>query len=122
STVLGIFRKLPDGSFRIDPVERGKPEMTVEPEHRGRAEPGDLVEAEAVSRSRYGLPRAKVLTVIGSLSSEKAVSMIAIHAHEIPHIFPADVIAEADTAKPATLSRREDWRALPLVTIDPADA
>ncbi|TIV74118.1 MAG: RNB domain-containing ribonuclease, partial [Mesorhizobium sp.] len=72
--------------------------------------------------SRYGLPRAKVLAVLGSLSSEKAVSMIAIHAHDIPHVFPADVIAEAEAVKPPTLDHREDWRDLPLVTIDPADA
>ncbi|RVD33091.1 ribonuclease R, partial [Mesorhizobium sp. M4B.F.Ca.ET.019.03.1.1] len=72
--------------------------------------------------SRYGLPRAKVLAVLGSLTSEKAVSMIAIHAHDIPHIFPADVIAEADAVKPAALAGREDWRELPLITIDPADA
>ncbi|RWF91017.1 MAG: ribonuclease R, partial [Mesorhizobium sp.] len=72
--------------------------------------------------SRYGLPRAKVLAVLGSLTSEKAVSMIAIHAHDIPHVFPAHVIAEADAVKPVSLAGREDWRDLPLVTIDPADA
>ncbi|WP_292275075.1 ribonuclease R, partial [Mesorhizobium sp.] len=71
---------------------------------------------------RYGLPRAKVLAVLGSLTSEKAVSMIAIHAHDIPHVFPAHVIAEADAVKPVSLAGREDWRDLPLVTIDPADA
>ena len=71
---------------------------------------------------RYGLPRGKVIAVLGSLTSEKAVSMIAIHAHDIPHIFPAAVIAEAEAAKPATMAGREDWRELPLVTIDPADA
>ena len=27
--------------------------------------------------------------------------MIAIHAHDIPHIFPPDVLAEAEAAKPA---------------------
>src|SRR5207253_7370435 len=46
----------------------------------------------------------------------------AIHANSIPHVFPAAAIAEAEAAKPARLSGREDWRALPLVTIDPADA
>ena len=60
--------------------------------------------------------------MLGSLTSEKAVSMIAIHAHEIPHIFPADVLAEADAIQPAAMAGREDWRDLPLITIDPADA
>jgi len=59
---------------------------------------------------------------LGSLKSERAVSLIAIHAHEIPHVFPVAAEAEADAAKPATVSGREDWRKLPLVTIDPVDA
>ncbi|MET3595631.1 ribonuclease R [Mesorhizobium shonense] len=120
--VLGVFRVLKDGSFRIEPVERRQPELIVDKEFQNGAKNGDLVEVEPARASRYGLPRAKVLAVLGSLTSEKAVSMIAIHAHDIPHIFPADVIAEAEAAKPAALAGREDWRDLPLVTIDPADA
>ncbi|WP_292210328.1 ribonuclease R [Mesorhizobium sp.] len=120
--VLGVFRVLQDGTFRIEPVERRQPELVVDKEFQNGAKNGDLVEVEPARASRYGLPRAKVLAVLGSLTSEKAVSMIAIHAHDIPHIFPADVIAEAEAVKPATLAGREDWRELPLVTIDPADA
>ncbi|RUZ71603.1 ribonuclease R [Mesorhizobium sp. M7A.F.Ca.US.006.01.1.1] len=120
--VLGIFRILQDGTFRIEPVERRQPELIVDKEFQNGARNGDLVEVEPARASRFGLPRAKVLTVLGSLTSEKAVSMIAIHAHDIPHIFPADVIAESEAVKPATLDHREDWRDLPLVTIDPADA
>ncbi|WP_292651270.1 ribonuclease R [Mesorhizobium sp.] len=120
--VLGVFRVLQDGTFRIEPVERRQPELVVDKEFQNGAKNGDLVEVEPARASRYGLPRAKVLAVLGSLTSEKAVSMIAIHAHDIPHIFPADVIAEAEAVKPATLADREDWRDLPLVTIDPADA
>ncbi|TIO79662.1 MAG: ribonuclease R [Mesorhizobium sp.] len=120
--VLGIFRVLKDGSFRIEPVERRQPELIVDKEFQNGAKNGDLVEVEPARASRYGLPHAKVLAVLGSLTSEKAVSMIAIHAHDIPHVFPADVIAEAGAAKPAALAGREDWRDLPLVTIDPADA
>ena len=64
-----------------------------------------------VTRSgRYGLPRARVREVIGSMKSEKAVSLIAIHAHGIPNVFPADVLAEANAAKPASMASREDWR------------
>nr|WP_245319271.1 ribonuclease R [Mesorhizobium temperatum] len=120
--VLGVFRVLQDGTFRIEPVERRQPELIVDKEFQNGAKDGDLVEVEPARASRYGLPRAKVLAVLGSLTSEKAVSMIAIHAHDIPHIFPADVIAEAEAVKPATLAGREDWRELQLVTIDPADA
>lgn len=120
--VLGVFRILTDGTFRIEPVERRQPELIVDKEFQNGARNGDLVEVEPSSSGRYGLPRAKVLAVLGSLTSEKAVSMIAIHAHDIPHIFPPEVLAEAEALKPVTLQGREDWRDLPLVTIDPADA
>ncbi|THF56772.1 ribonuclease R [Ollibium composti] len=120
--VLGIFRVLKDGTFRIEPVERRQPELIVDKEFQNGAKNGDLVEVEPSKAGRYGLPKAKVLSVLGSLTSEKAVSMIAIHAHDIPHLFPPDVLAEAEALKPVTLEKREDWRDLPLVTIDPADA
>ena len=120
--VLGVLRQADDGSFRIEPVERRQPEMVVSRDDLNGAEKGDLVEVEQVSSARYGLPRGRVLQRLGSLTSEKAVSMIAIHAHEIPHIFPPEVLSEAEAVKPATMKGREDFRDLPLITIDPADA
>jgi ribonuclease R len=121
-TALGVFRTSADGTLRIVPVERGKPEFEVAPDNRGGASDGDLVELEIGRSVRYGLPQGKVVSVLGSLTSEKAVSMIAIHAHGIPHVFPKEAIAEAEAAQAATMAGREDWRGLPLVTIDPADA
>lgn len=120
---LGVFKETPGGGGRLMPVERRGEEMVIDPDGVGGAKDGDLVEVETSRNSgRYGLPRAKVLSVVGSVASEKAISMIAIHAHGIPHIFPSDALAAADAAKPATMAHREDWRKLPLITIDPADA
>ncbi len=120
---LGVFKETPGGGGRLMPIERRGDEMVIDPDGVGDAKDGDLVEVETSRNSgRYGLPRAKVLSVVGSVASEKAISMIAIHAHGIPHIFPSDVLAAADEAKPATMAHREDWRKLPLITIDPADA
>ncbi len=48
--------------------------------------------------------------------------MIAIHEHEIPHVFPAEALSEAEATQPAAMDGREDWRDIPLLTIDPADA
>src|SRR5690606_21109098 len=98
--VLGVLRKLADGSLRLEPVERRQAELVIESDGLGEARPGDLVEVEQVSSGRYGLPRGKVIAVLGSLDSEKAVSMIAIHAHDIPHIFPPQVLAEAQEMNP----------------------
>ncbi|MBP1860920.1 ribonuclease R [Rhizobium herbae] len=122
NAALGVFRASADGGGRIMPIEKRGEEMQVDAEHQGPAKDGDLVEVEIVRSGRFGLPRAAVKSVIGSVATEKAISMIAIHAHGIPYIFPDSVIKEADAAGPATMSHREDWRSLPLITIDPADA
>ncbi|SMF51156.1 ribonuclease R [Xaviernesmea oryzae] len=119
---LGVVKMLANGEIRLLPVDRRGEEMIIEREDLGEAKDGDLVETEVARSSRFGLPRARVLSVIGSVASEKAISMIAIYAHGIPHIFPKQVMDEAEAAKPATMSKREDWRDLPLITIDPADA
>ena len=50
------------------------------------------------------------------------MSLIALHLHNIPHVFADATLAEADAAEPASLQGREDWRDRPLLTIDPPDA
>ena len=121
--MLGIFRALPDGG-RLEPVDKkslGR-EIAVAAAHTGGARDGDLVAVEIHTVGRFGLPSARVKERLGSLASEKAVSQIAIYAHGIPDVFPPDVLEAAERARPATLEGREDWRNVPLVTIDPADA
>jgi ribonuclease R len=119
---LGIVHQLADGELRLLPIDRRGEEMVIEPADIGEAKDGDLVETEVVRSGRFGLPRARVLSIVGTIGSEKAISMIAVYSHGIPHIFPKAVLDEAEAARPASLSQREDWRSLPLITIDPADA
>jgi ribonuclease R len=122
--VLGIFRALPDGGGRLIPVDKKQAgrELNIAKADRHGAEDGDLVSVDLVRSRGYGLASGKVKERLGSLASEKAVSLIAIHAHEIPQAFSPAALREANEAKPATLKGREDWRDLPLVTIDPPDA
>jgi len=120
---LGIFRALPGGGGRLVPIDKrqlGK-ELAIPRDASKDARDGDLIAVSVQSRS-YGLPTARVEERLGSLKTERAVSLIAIHAHDIPHVFPVAADAEAHAAKPATREGREDWRRLPLVTIDPVDA
>ncbi len=121
--IIGLVRRSGAG-IRVLPVSKRQSEMIVDEADLGGADDGDLVTVEIRSPGgRLGLPRARVLETIGSMRSEKAVSMIAILANDIPHVFPDAVLEEAAAAAPATLSaKREDWRDLPLLTIDPADA
>lgn len=121
--ILGIFRK-GDGGGRIVPIDKGADtEWRVAAAVTQGAKDGELVEAEqAGPKNRMGQPSARIIDVLGDPTAPKAVSLIAIHQHDIPDRFPDDVIAQADRAEPAGLGTRTDLRHLPLVTIDPADA
>jgi len=122
--LLGIFRNAPGGGGRLVPVDKKQAgrELNIAPSDTGGAEDGDLVSVDLVRSRGYGLASGKVKERLGSLATEKAVSLIAIHAHEIPQAFSPSALREAEEAKPAALKGREDWRELPLVTIDPPDA
>jgi ribonuclease R len=122
--VLGIFRALPGGGGRLVPVDKKQAgrELNIAKADSGGAEDGDLVSVDLVRSRGFGLASGKVKERLGSLASEKAVSLIAIHAHEIPQAFSPAALREAEEAKPATLAGREDWRDVPLLTIDPPDA
>lgn len=120
--ILGVLRVLPDGTLRVEATERRQSEMVVSADDAGSAKHGDLVEVVPVGSTRYGLPRGRVVTVVGSIKSEKAVSMIALHAHNIPHIFPDDVIIESGNLPAFPAKNRQDWRHIPFITIDPHDA
>ena len=120
--VLGVFRKTAEGG-RIVPIDKSGKEWMVPEAGVHGAKDGELVEAQQFGgRARMGLPKAKIVDRLGDPSAPKAVSLIAIHQHGIPDNFPEDVINDADAQKPAGTKGREDWRDLPLVTIDPHDA
>jgi ribonuclease R len=122
--VLGIFRALPAGGGRLIPVDKKQAgrELNIAKADTNGAEDGDLVSVDLVRSRGFGLASGKIKERLGSLASEKAVSLIAIHAHEIPQAFSPAALREAEGARPATLQGREDWRNVPLVTIDPPDA
>lgn len=120
--VLGVFRAESEGG-RIVPVDKGQDkEWRVARDHTFDARDGELVEAELVGHRRLGLPQARITARLGDPSGPRAISLIAIHQHGIPDQFPDAAVAEADAAQPTPLGAREDLRALPLLTIDPADA
>jgi ribonuclease R len=122
--VLGIFRKNADGSGRLIPVDKKQAgrELNIARTDTLSAEDGDLVSVDLMRSRGFGLNSGKVKERLGSLATEKAISLIAIHAHDIPQAFSRDALHEAEEAQPANLKGREDWRDVPLVTIDPPDA
>jgi ribonuclease R len=122
--VLGIFRAMPTGGGRMIPIDKKQAgrELAISEADANGAQDGDLVSVVLMRSRGYGLPTGRVKERLGSLKTEKAISLIAIHAHDIPQEFPSDAVREADAARPVALQGREDWRDIPLVTIDPPDA
>ncbi|MEJ8476475.1 ribonuclease R [Roseibium algae] len=121
--VLGILRhREGERPPFLEPIDRKQRELDVDPTDLKDAKDGDLVSVQVVRTGKYGTPRAAIVERFGSMKSEKAVSEIALQVHSIPHVFLAAVELESESAKPVTLGKREDWRKIPLVTIDPADA
>ncbi|MFO7476752.1 MAG: ribonuclease R [Methyloceanibacter sp.] len=123
ANLLGVFRALPGNTGVIDPVDRKQ--LREWPVARGAtsdAETGELVRFELARGARYGVQTARVVERLGNPQAQQLTSLIAVHAHGIPDVFPEAALAEAEAAKEPDLKRREDLTHLPLITIDPSDA
>lgn len=119
--LLGVVERLADGKLWLRPVDKRIRKDTPISD-AGEAKPGDLVLAEPHGRP----PRisARVTEILGDPFAPRSFSLIAIHKHGIPHVFPELVEAEAlaAAALPLHEDKREDLRDLPIVAIDPVDA
>jgi ribonuclease R len=126
--VLGVFRGLPNGGGRLVPVDKKQlgRELAIAANATAGAVDGDLVAVEVARQGRLGLPAGTVVERLGSIKSERAISLIAIAAYDIPNVFSRTMLDEAEAAQPVSAARREawreDWRDVPFVTIDPPDA
>src|SRR5690606_32065264 len=98
--LLGIFRALKDGRGVIDPVDKKQlKEWTVPRGATADAEDGELVRFEIARSARYGVPAARVTERLGNPVAQQAMSLIAVHVHGIPDVFPPAVLTEAGAAK-----------------------
>ena len=121
--ILGIYRVAKGRPARIVPVDKkARRELMVPAGDDNGARDGELVEAEIIRDRGMGLAAARVRERLGDMDDQRNVSLIAIHAHGIPHEFPAAILAETARLKPFSRTGREDLRDVPLITIDPADA
>ncbi|MFA7440165.1 MAG: VacB/RNase II family 3'-5' exoribonuclease [Sphingomonadaceae bacterium] len=119
STMLGVARSDGEGGFRLQPVDR-RERRDWPLDHREEVTPGELIMAEL--RGTGARTRAHVVERLGDPFAAKSLSLIAIAAKNIPDHFSDEVLQEADGSGERALGPREDWTALPLITIDPADA
>jgi ribonuclease R len=67
-------------------------------------------------------PRGRVVEILGYEDDFGVDVEIVIRKHHIPHVFPSEVLEEAQEISPVIsgreIARRRDYRSLPIVTID----
>jgi ribonuclease R len=99
------------------------------PELSGRHDwlEGLAVDVEITDFPAPGRPaKGRVIEVLGPPDAFGVDVEIIIRKHHLPHVFPADVLAEASASATQTVetltaderARRRDFRGLPIVTID----
>ncbi|MEM8852752.1 MAG: ribonuclease R [Pseudomonadota bacterium] len=114
---IGVLESI-GGRLQLSPItKKDRDTVFVDKATAGDTPIGSLVRYTA-ERGR----NVKITEVVGPAGSEQAISLIAIMAHGIPDRFPEPVLKAAEAAKRTTVRGREDWRAIPFVTIDPSDA
>jgi ribonuclease R len=148
-TVVGLFRYGTPGNVVLPFDTRIQHEVQIPPGHeltpglakqlgfsgvderslRGRRIPrldeidGAVVNVELTRYPRGGAaPTGRVIEILGRPGDLGVDTEIIIRKHHLPHLFPAEVMQEADrratTVTDAERAGREDFRRLPIVTID----
>jgi len=117
--LLGVVNKAEGGALILRPVD--KRERKVWPIHHGTdVTPGELVRAEL--KGSGARAAAHITERLGDPFSGATLSSIAIAAKGIPEAFPPGVEEDAERVGASGLGPREDWKDIPFITIDPADA
>ncbi len=127
SRLIGRYT-VEEGMGYVEPDDaRIQRNILIPPEARGEAREGQLVVCEITKPPEARKPPiGRVLTVLGDKLTASLAVEAAIHAHNIPHEFPPEVLSEAAgvpvdvDAKVA--AGRVDLRDTPLITIDGEDA
>lgn len=120
--VLGVFHWV-DGRGRIRSTNRrDKADFLVDRSDALDAQSGELVLADVLPGRRLGPRQARIVERLGAMGDIRSISLVSILDHDIPSVFSAAALREAEACGPAPLAGRTDLRRIPLVTIDGADA
>ena len=124
--VLAIVEEGHRGSLELRQAQPGRPRRwKLDGKRPQGLEAGQLVLAKPEPR-RPGQAsrdfRASIISIHGDAENPAMFGLAMMEQLGAPIDFPANVIAQAEAAKPPELGRREDLRTLPLLTIDGADA
>ena len=125
--IIGVFIPTSNasGGGIIEPISRKNKEsfMVLAADTAGAIN-GELVAAETLpNMPSMGMSYAKITERLGRVDAPRAASLIAASIHNLPSVFSAEAIKEAQRAPlPILTNDRTNLRAIPLVTIDGEDA
>tara|TARA_R110000868_G_scaffold190862_1_gene434725 strand:+ start:27973 stop:30282 length:2310 start_codon:yes stop_codon:yes gene_type:complete len=127
TTIMGVFRSRVNGpaTFMALSKELAKLDFCVPTLPQGAPiKDGSVVLVKVGKRPQFGPTPVEIKDVISTDIKGSEVA-IAIRNHEIPSVFPDNVLQFAKDLKPVNqndLKDREDLRHIPIVTIDGEDA
>jgi len=104
-----------------------KQDIIIDPKKKKGARHGEMVVVEIMQRpTKRSNAIGNVIEVLGKHMAPGMEIEIALRAHDLPHQFPEQVLADvsilSNEVESFAKSSRKDLRDLPLVTIDGADA
>lgn len=102
-------------------------DILIPPDAVGQAKNGQMVVVEIVSQpTTSSRPIGKVSEILGDHMAPGMEIDVAIRNHDLPNVWPEEVLAEAaeftSLVSPESIVGRMDLRHLPFVTIDGEDA
>jgi ribonuclease R len=120
--VVGVIERAGE-RLRVRPLGARARELELPAADAAGAVAGELVVAERTAGRALGREHGRVIERLGRPGDPRTVSLVAAHSFELKIAFPPelDALRAADVA-PFAEAGRDDLRALPLVTIDGADA
>lgn len=122
-TIVGVIVKTRFGWTLETTNRRDKEQYIIRNPAKAEQLAGSLVAAKRTKNVKKGRQEVELTEALGNPDDPRAISLIAIHANEIPDRFPDEVLAEAEKLTGTPLDgKRTDLRALPLVTIDGPDS
>ncbi|MEM8594568.1 MAG: ribonuclease R [Pseudomonadota bacterium] len=126
-TVIGRLEQRDGQILLLSDNQRITQDIVVSKESTSGIAPGVFVSVHITQQPQRRKPAfGEVTDVLGEHMGPGTETDIALHSHNIPHVFPSEVVDEAEqfADEPTETDKqgRVDLRKLPLVTIDGEDA
>lgn len=125
--IVGRFYTESGAAFVESANQRITQDILIPPDAQNGAKNGQIVVVAITEQpTQHARPLGKVIEVLGDHMAPGMEINVAIRNHDLPYVWPQDVLLEASRFLPhvpeEALAGRQDLRNLPFVTIDGDDA